>query len=259
MKSSLSALLLACALSACQTVPDYVPHFEDPMGAQTWAETMSAAQTAGTLVTSGKDRDMVQRVGARVAAAATRRFPASAEYAWEFALISEPVANAWALPGGKSAVYTGLLPVTQDEQSLAMVLGHEVSHVLLRHGAARITNDVLVSLGVSLADVLAGNYPAEDRELVHQALGAFGSTAVVLPFSRSHETEADLLGLELAADAGYDPHAAVTLWERMAALGGERPPEILSTHPSEETRIARLQKAMPKAEKIYAKALAEGR
>lgn len=259
-------VLLVLPLAACETVAPWVPEFEVPLGLQTWDQTLADAQNSGKLVTSGAQYEMVQRIGERLAAAAERRHPTEVGSAqWEFVLIDEPVANAWALPGGKSAIYTGLLSVTGGpndpggEERLAAVMGHEVSHVLLRHGAARIINNVAVQAGLVAGDLALGDLGDEDRQLVLGALGTGGSVGILLPFSREHESEADERGIKLAADAGYDPRYAVELWERMAAMGGEKPPEILSTHPSEQTRIEDLESDMPKALKIWERAKAAGR
>jgi predicted Zn-dependent protease len=266
MPRVLLAALVAALLAACSTVPLTDRHqlllvpesIEVDMGNDAWAQTLADAK----IITSGPEAEMVQRVGRAVAEAA-KRHPDFGErarsYEWEFVLIDAPdTVNAFALPGGKCAVYSGLLPVTQDEASLAVVLGHEVAHALARHGNERVSQSLIVNAGLNVAAVASGNLPPEDQELLMKALGVGAQAGFVLPFSRTHESEADHIGLFLCAEAGYDPRAAIGLWQRMASLGGERPPELLSTHPSEDTRIERLQAIMPKALKEYEKAKAAG-
>jgi len=171
-------------------------------------------------------------------------------FKWEFNVVDENTINAWCMPGGKVVVYTGLLPVTQDEQSLAVVMGHEIAHAIAKHGAQRMSQGLLVQFGGAALSVALSQKPALTQQLFQQAYGV--STGLgVLKYSRSHETEADKMGLIFAAMAGYDPEAAISFWERMAASGGQKPPEILSTHPSDDTRIRDLKAFMPEAKKYY--------
>ena len=254
-------LLIVCTLSlmACKTVPgtgrkqlNFMSIGQEmTLGAQAYTETLSQSN----LITSGRDYEMVRRIGDRIAQAAVAMYPEpAAEFEWDIQLIDEPqTANAWCLPGGKMAVYTGLLPITQDEDSLAAVVGHEVAHAVARHGGERMSQQMGMELVLGIVDVGLGNSDPARRDAVMQTLTGVSTVGVMLPFSRSHESEADEIGLMMAANAGYDPRAAVGLWERMAARGGERPPEFLSTHPSESTRIAHLQEIMPRALKLYEK------
>ena len=257
-----AALLLASgllpALAACSAVPGtgrsqlvfLSPAQEMNLGAEAYDSMLADAK----LVTAGPDAEMVARIGARIAAAAVELYPDSSakDFAWEFKLIDDPqTVNAWALPGGKCAVYSGLLPVTGDEDSLAIVMGHEVSHAIARHGAERMSHSVVLQGALIGAAVSTRKMDGEQRTAVMAALGVGSQVGVMLPFSRSHESEADELGLYLAAYAGYDPRSAIGLWERMGASGGARPPEWLSTHPSERTRIKRLRGHMPKALGYY--------
>jgi predicted Zn-dependent protease len=257
----LSGLLLCAGLLSCTSVPGtdrsqlmLVPlATEMSLGLQAYSETTGGAK----LVRSGPQYEMVQRVGERISTAAKRMYPEpSLDFTWEIVLIDEPgTVNAWCMPGGKMAVYTGLLPVTQDEESLAAVVGHEVAHAVARHGAERMSQGLVFDLTLTYADHKLDDMPADKRNQVMQALVGVGTVGVVLPYSRSHESEADELGIYLAADAGYDPRAAIGLWERMAAMsGGGGTFEFLSTHPSETTRIADLQAAMPTALDIYERA-----
>jgi predicted Zn-dependent protease len=173
------------------------------------------------------------------------------DFKWEFNVVDEKPVNAWCMPGGKVVVYTGLLPVTQDEQSLAVVMGHEIAHAIARHGNQRMSQGLLVQLGGAALSVALSQKPELTQQLFAQAYGV--STGLgVLAYSRKHETEADKMGLIFAAMAGYDPEAAVNFWQRMASAGdGNKPPELLSTHPSDETRIKNLKKFMPEAKKHY--------
>jgi predicted Zn-dependent protease len=250
-------LPLLLLLAACSTVPgtgrsrvEWVSLSDEiSLGEQAYAETMSQAN----IVTSGSDAAMVRRIGERVAAAAKELYPdPAAEFEFEVVLIDEPqTANAWCLPGGKMAVYTGLLPVTQDENSLAVVMGHEVAHAVASHGAERMTHNMITGFFLDAGSIVVADMPSEQRDTLMAAFGLGAQYGVMLPFSRTHESEADELGLYLAAKAGYDPRASVGLWERMASMGGNRPPQWLSTHPSESTRIAHLQELMPEAMRIY--------
>jgi predicted Zn-dependent protease len=184
---------------------------------------------------------MVERVGKRIAAAADKP-----EYHWEFIVIDDPkTVNAFCLPGGKIAVYTGILPLTRDETGLAVVLGHEVSHALAHHGAERISDQTLVSL--PLAVILDGR-SEESQALIQNAFGI----GVALPFGREQESEADHIGLILMAKAGYDPRHAVEFWERMSQeMQGQAPPAFLSDHPSDAQRVEKIKQELPEALKYY--------
>ncbi len=173
-------------------------------------------------------------------------------YQWEFNLIEDNQVNAWAMPGGKVAVYTGILPVTQDETGLAVVMGHEVAHAIANHGGERMSQQLATQLGgVGLA-VAMRNKPAETQNMYMAAFGLGSQVGILLPYSRLQESEADRLGLIFMAMAGYDPAAAVPFWQRMAAQGGgNSTPELLSTHPAPQTRINDLKKYQAEAMKYY--------
>ena len=173
---------------------------------------------------------------------------------WSVAVLQSEQANAFCLPGGKMAVYTGLIPVTQNENAMAVVMGHEIAHALLRHGSQRMAQQKLVQMGQLAAGVAVGDMDPQQQQMVMAALGAGAQYGLVLPYGRNHESQADEVGLMLAAAACYDPHEAIPLWNRMSEIGGgARPPEFASTHPDPANRIAHLQALMPRAEQYYAK------
>jgi predicted Zn-dependent protease len=173
---------------------------------------------------------------------------------WNVAVLQSPEANAFCLPGGKIAVYTGLFPITQNDDAMAVVLGHEISHALLRHGSQRMAQQKLVQMGQIAAGAAISNMDPQQQQAVMGALGAGAQYGLVLPYGRNHESQADEVGLMLAAAACYDPHAAIPLWQRMEQLnGGQRPPEFASTHPDPSNRIEHLQQLMPQAMQFHDK------
>ncbi|OLB46752.1 MAG: peptidase M48 family protein [Gemmatimonadetes bacterium 13_2_20CM_2_69_23] len=254
VRTALAAVTLATtSLTACATVPVTGRHQllllpesqEQQMGLDAYRQVLKKAK----LSTDPVAIEQVRRVGRRIAEATGRT-----DYQWEFNLIEDKQANAFCLPGGKVAVYTGILPITRDDSGLAAVLGHEVSHAIARHGGERVTQTLLVQMGLAATQVaLARNDPAVVQQ-VTALLGAGATVGLLLPWSRAQESEADHLGLIFMAKAGYDPHAALDLWNRMAeaAKGRDRPPEYLSTHPSEETRIKQIEAWIPEALQFYA-------
>lgn len=200
----------------------------------------------------------LRKVGRRIAKAAeefmveTGHEAALKNYQWEFNLIEEDQnANAWVMPGGKAAVYTGILPYTKDETGLAVVLGHEVAHALADHGNERMSQELLANMGGMALSVALSSQPQMTQELSMAAFGAGASIGVLLPYSRLQENEADHIGLILMARAGYDPRAAVPFWQRLNAAPSSRPPELLSTHPAPETRIAKIKAVLPQAMTYY--------
>lgn len=192
--------------------------------------------------------EVVRRIGARIARAAAPEDPG---FEWTFNVIDSPQVNAFALPGGYTAVYTGLIPVAQNEDGLAVIMGHEVGHALAHHGAERMAQQNMqrvVGAGVAMG---AGGMDYEAQRTVMGVFGGISQYGFALPFSRKHETEADYIGLILMSRACYDPREAPRLWQRMAAAGGASPPEFQSTHPSPETRISDFERWMPEAINIY--------
>src|SRR6266536_3951099 len=251
--SMVATMAAAIAFAACETVP-YTgrsqlqfmsPQQESELGAQAYQQTVAKAKLSSDAAAS----EMVARVGNRIAAVTDHP-----EYKWEYRLIQDDKqVNAFALPGGKVAVYTGILPVTKDENGLAAVLGHEIGHVVARHGGERMSQQMGVNVAVETCAGLSSGNPLVVQS-VSALLGAGASVGVLLPWGRAQESEADHLGLILMAKAGYDPHAARDLWVRMAELsakGSGKPPAFLSTHPSEATRITQIEAWMPEAMQYY--------
>jgi len=207
---------------------------------------------------SNRDAEMVVRVGRRITQAVVSYLKTIGKenlidgYNWEYNLIEDKAANAWCMPGGKIVVYTGLLPISQNEAALAAVMGHEVSHAVLLHANERMSQGLLQELGGVALAVAVSSQPTETQNMAMAAYGAGSTIGVLLPFSRKHELEADRYGLILMAIAGYNPREAVDLWERMErASGGQAPPEFLSTHPSSGRRIDQLNKYMDEALTYY--------
>ena len=205
-----------------------------------------------------RDAEMVRRVGQRIASAVTNYYKqqglgdALEGYQWEYNLVNNKEANAWCMPGGKIVVYSGLLPITQNEAALAIVIGHEVSHAVLQHGNERVSQGLAQQLGGAALSVALSSQPAATQNLFYQAYGIGSQVGVLLPFSRKQELEADRFGMRWAAIAGYNPREAITLWERMEKMSdGQKPPEFLSTHPAEGRRIEQLQKYLPEALTYY--------
>jgi len=201
---------------------------------------------------------MVERVGERIARSCEEFLRESKlesdikNYKWEFNLIEDDkTVNAWCMPGGKVAVYTGILPLTQDDTGLAVVMGHEVAHAMAKHGNERMSQALLVQLGGAGLSVALANHPNQTQQIFLGVYGVTANVGVMLPYSRLHESEADRIGLILMAKAGYDPREAVPFWQRMNKKGGSKPPEFLSTHPAPETRIKDIQAHIPEAMKYY--------
>jgi predicted Zn-dependent protease len=192
----------------------------------------------------------ILRIGRRIAASVGREIPNAQ---WEFVVFDSPTVNAFALPGGKVGVYTGLIKLAASDDEIAIVMGHEIAHVTSRHGAERTSqNYAIAGAGLALAiGMEAKNVDPAKRNAALAAYGLGSQVGFALPFSRLHETEADSVGLRFAAGAGYDPRAGATFWKKMAAQGGAKPPEFLSTHPSDANRIANLQKLAPQYMALY--------
>jgi len=237
---------------------DTSPQQEAALGLQAYEQILAESQ----VVTSGPLPQQVKSIAERLTAAApkveqyyaqTHNTPADTDwsaYQWQVAVLQSDDVNAFCLPGGKIAVYTGIVPVTQNADGLAVVMGHEIAHALLRHGGERMAQQKLVQLGTMAAGMSVSDMDPQQQQMVMAALGAGAQYGMLLPFSRSHESEADHVGLLLAAAACFDPAEAPKLWERMGALGKQKPPEFMSTHPADATRIQQLNAWMPEAQEV---------
>ena len=226
------------------------------MASQEYVQFLSSNKVVSS--SANKDAEMVKRVGQRITSAVQSYYTQKGiadkleGYKWEYNLVNDPAVNAWCMPGGKIVVYTGLLPITQNEAALAVVMGHEVSHALLQHGNQRMSQQMGAQAVQAGLQVAVANKSQETQNLFLSAFGLGAQVGLILPFSRKHELDADQWGLNFTAMAGYNPREAIPLWERMEkASSGQKPPEFLSTHPSEGTRIDELKKAMPQALKYY--------
>lgn len=252
--------------SGCATVPvtqrkqfSFIPQQQlIALSDDSYAEILKESK----LSTDSEKIDLVKRVGKKVADAA-ENFMCSIgqeddikDYKWEFTLIEDDkTANAFCMPGGKIAVYTGILTVTQNESGLATVISHEVAHAIANHGGERLSQLLLVQLGEITLSLALQEKPKETRRIAYIAYGVTANVGVLLPYSRTHEKEADRIGLILMAKAGYDPHEALRFWRRMKEeeKGKFRPPEFLSTHPVPENRIKDIEKNIPEAMAYYRK------
>lgn len=209
--------------------------------------------------TNADQTKMVKKVGQNIADAVNTFLKSKGKeslvdgYQWEYNLVDDNQPNAWCMPGGKIVVYTGILPFTKDAAGLAVVMGHEVAHAVARHGNERMSHQIAVQYGAQFMSTFIQDKPNETQLLFQQAYGLGTQYGVMLPYSRMHETEADKMGLIFMAIAGYNPQTAVEFWERMSKIGGAKPPEIMSTHPSDDSRIKALKEFMPEALKYYKK------
>lgn len=226
------------------------------MSFQSYREFLSQQKLSG----NAEQTQMVRRVGSRIQAAVERYCQQTLctekiqGYQWEFNLVEDPNVNAWCMPGGKVVVYTGILPITQTEAGLAVVMGHEIAHAFAKHGSERMTQGLLVDMGGMALSKALETRPVQTKDLFMQSYGIGTQLGFLLPYSRLHENEADRMGLIFMAMAGYDPHEAVGFWQRMSAeKKGPRLPQFLSTHPADETRIQNIQDLIPEAMQYYKK------
>ncbi len=256
MKKTILILTIFIAVSACKVNPftgkkmlNMYPNSQIfPTAFAQYNQFLNENKT----IEGTADARMITNVGQRIAAAAERWLTANGypgylnDYKWEYNLVDDKTVNAWCMPGGKIVFYTGILPICKGETGVAVVMGHEVAHALADHGAQRMSASTFQQLGA-----VAGNVLIKDdkvRNTFNQAYGVGSQVGVMLPFSRGHETEADRIGLQIMAIAGYNPDEAAELWKRMKAnSGGQSPPEFMSTHPSNDTRINNLTQWAPLA------------
>lgn len=272
MKKLLISLLVAASLASCTPVQttqsgavgvqrkQYMLLSEkqvDSMAAQSYVSTLKEADKKKALNPNPQQTERVRAIAQRLIAQTTVFRADAANWKWEVNVQDSKEVNAYCMPGGKIMVYTGLidkLKVTDDE--LAAVMGHEISHALREHGRERMSEAYTQQIGlIGLGILLATNDSTKKNAgPLMQAATAATAIAITLPHSREHEREADRMGLELAARAGYDPNAAITLWQKMAKEGGQKPPEFLSTHPADESRIADMQRLLPTVTPLYEEA-----
>ena len=216
--------------------------------------------TENKVITGTTDAKRVETVGTKIKVAAEKWLNANGQagylndYKWEYKLVEDKAVNAWCMPGGKIVFYTGILPICKDDAGMATVMGHEVSHALANHGQQRMSAGLLQQLGGAGVAAAVGSKSSQTQQLAMTAYGAATQYGGMLPFSRNHESEADMIGLTLMAIAGYNPDNAVAFWQRMSAnSGGQAPPEFMSTHPSDATRIAHIKSLIPQAKAEAAK------
>lgn len=259
----LFSFLVVTLVVACNTVPltgrrqvNLIPGGEiRSLSSQQYNEVLKESQ----VITGTAESKMVKNAGARIKTAVEQYLKDNGHsdlldgYSWEFNLIKDDnTVNAWCMPGGKVAFYTGIMPVCKDETGVAVVMGHEVAHAIARYGNERMSHSMMQQYGGVALSVLISEKPAETQALFGAAYGLGTQYGVMLPFSRKHESEADEMGLMFMAMAGYNPQTAPEFWERMSAMsGGSQPAEFMSTHPSHSTRISKLKGWMPEAMKYY--------
>ena len=257
----IALFLVEFFLVACSTVPvtgrkqlSLIPDSEMlAMSFSQYDQFLKASKVSR----NSSQTEMVKRVGHKIERAVTEYLTSLnyadmiANYKWEFNLVEDPIVNAWCMPGGKVVVYTGILPVTKNETGLAVVMGHEIAHAIAEHGNERMSQELIRQMGGVALSAAVRDKPEETKALWFAAYGLGSQVGIMLPYSRMHESEADQMGLIFMAMAGYDPRQAPVFWERMAKSGGQKPPEWLSTHPSDETRINKLNGWMPDALQYY--------
>jgi predicted Zn-dependent protease len=251
--------MLSTLTAGCATAPEtgrrQVLLVSPAQEAQLGIQAFNEIKRDEPVVARGKDAEMVRQVGQRIARVA--RLP---DARWEFVLFDDDSPNAFALPGGKVGIFTGILPITKNEAGLATVMGHEVAHAVARHSAERMSHGVLAQIGGSVLSAALGAEAGVSKDLVMQAYGLGAQYGVMLPYSRIQELEADELGMLYMARAGFDPAEAIAFWKRFAAYNAKRggkPPEFLSTHPLDARRIAQLEQLLPRARAEYERARAK--
>jgi predicted Zn-dependent protease len=257
-------IVLVVLFKACSTVP-LTGRKQLSLVSESEMISMSLTSYSEFMKTNPVSTDkaavaLVQGVGRDISAAVIKYFADNNlssrlnGYQWEFNLVkNDTTPNAWCMPGGKVVVYSGILPYTKDKNGLAVVVSHEIAHAVARHGNERMSQEMVAQLGgIALSEAIK-NKPDQTKAIFGSAYGLGAQYGMMLPFSREHELEADKLGLIFMAMAGYDPQTAIGFWERMGAMGGQKPPEFMSTHPSDATRIQRIKEAMPEVLTYYKK------
>jgi predicted Zn-dependent protease len=262
-KFTFSALIIAWMVTGCSVVPltgrkqlSLLPESEMiAMGLTSYTEFMKENPASP----DKNNSNIVKEVGTKIATAVDFYFAANSlearldGYKWEYSLVESKEPNAFCLPGGKIVVYSGILPYTIDKNGLAVVISHEIAHAVARHGNERMSQQLLLQFGsVALGEIIK-NKPEETKGIYNTVYGIGSQFGVMLPYSREHEYEADKLGLIFMALAGYDPQTAVAFWERMSSMGGTKPPEFMSTHPTDANRIKKIKESMPEVMQYYKK------
>lgn len=257
----IASALLTIFLFSCSKVPitnrrqlNLLP--ESQMMSMSYAQYDQFLKENTVLSQSNSQAQSIKNIGNKMAAAVNEFLKQQGNlkrvkgYEWDFNLVQDDQINAWCMPGGKVVFYTGILPVCKDEAGIAVVMSHEIAHAIARHGNERMSQQLAIQLGgMSLATAMQEK-PEVVQGIFNQVYGV-GSTLGALAFSRNQESEADKMGLVFMAMAGYDPETAIEFWERMSSLGGQKPPELMSTHPSDERRIADIKAYLPEAKKYY--------
>ena len=256
-------LLIAGIVFSCSIVPftgrkqlSIVPESEMiAMGLASYQEFMKENPASRDKV-NGR---IVKEVGTRISTAVEFFFAANSMetlldgYNWEYSLVESTVPNAFCIPGGKVVIFSGILPYTVDRNGLAVVISHEIAHAVARHGGERMSQQLLLQFGSVALSEIVKNKPEQTQSIYNTVYGLGAQMGVVLPYSREHEYEADKIGLIFMALAGYDPQSAVVFWDRMSKIGGSKPPEFLSTHPTDAKRISKIKAAMPEVMQYYKK------
>lgn len=250
MVDKISLAILAVLMIGCQSVQQtgraqfivVSESQERQLGEQAYQDILKKSR----LSTRSDWQAQLRRVGQRIAAAAGQP-----DYKWEFSVLQGKEINAFALPGGKIAFWEGIMPIAQDDNGVAVIMAHEVAHALARHGAERMSQEIgAQAIGQILALGVGRVSPGLQEDFL-KVYGLGATVGVLLPWGRTQESEADRIGLTLMAKAGYDPAGAIAFWERMSKVGGDKPPEFLSTHPSDETRVAQIKAWLPEARSYY--------
>ncbi len=250
MNKSILAIAVTLPIVACQTVQQtgrsqfiIVSDAQElQLGQDAYKETLQKSRVS----TRSDWQAQLKRVGQRIAAAAEKP-----EFHWEFNVIQGKEVNAFALPGGKVAFWEGIMPLAQDDNGVAVIMGHEVAHALARHGAERMSQSISAEILGQIISLGVGQVSPGIKDEVLQAYGVGANVGLLLPWGRTQESEADRIGLTLMAKAGYDPTNAIAFWQRMAKIAGDKPPQFLSTHPSDETRISQIREWLPEARAFY--------
>lgn len=254
----------AIFVTNCSTVP-LIGRKQVTLIPESELVSMGATNYKSFLDTTPRSRDvkntvMLEEVGYKISKAVEQYLRDNKlekrikDFKWEFALVESNVPNAWCMPGGKICFYTGILPYTQNADGMAVVMGHEIAHAVARHGNERMTQQLMAAAGQMALSEFIKTKPAETKAIFLNVFSAGTTVGVLLPYSRKHEYEADRMGLIFMAMAGYNPNEAVAFWSRMSKMGGQKPPEFLSTHPSDAKRIENMKKCLPEAMEYYKKA-----